>query len=215
MSAVMLSILVILFAALLLRMRENRQPSYVNAPVDEPTSDLKYGGFWRRLGAILIDALVFIPVILAYNGIAHISCGWTLCGQIGMAIIGTAYTVGCHAKFGRTLGKLATGLRVVRPDGSAIGWKHAWLRSSVDIGFSVLAMVALAMALQAIPDEQFSGVGWQARWGNIEAHKQTQLAWVDGVQMVWFWSEVVVMLFNRKRRALHDYIAGTVVIVRR
>ncbi|WP_255590049.1 hypothetical protein [Marinicella meishanensis] len=30
--------------------------------------------------------------------------------------------------------------------------------------------------------------------------------------MVWYWSELLVMLTNERRRALHDFIAGTVVI---
>ncbi len=29
---------------------------------------------------------------------------------------------------------------------------------------------------------------------------------------VWIWSEVIVLLFNRRKRALHDFIAGTVVV---
>ena len=29
---------------------------------------------------------------------------------------------------------------------------------------------------------------------------------------LWTWSELIVMLTNRQRRALHDFIAGTVVI---
>jgi uncharacterized RDD family membrane protein YckC len=29
---------------------------------------------------------------------------------------------------------------------------------------------------------------------------------------VWIWSEIIVLLFNRRKRALHDFIAGTVVI---
>lgn len=32
------------------------------------------------------------------------------------------------------------------------------------------------------------------------------------VQQVWFWSEIVVLLSNKKRRAVHDFIAGTVVV---
>lgn len=32
------------------------------------------------------------------------------------------------------------------------------------------------------------------------------------LQQVWIWSEVVVVLFNKRKRALHDFIAGTVVI---
>jgi hypothetical protein len=32
------------------------------------------------------------------------------------------------------------------------------------------------------------------------------------IQNVWVWGELIVLLTNRKRRALHDFIAGTVVI---
>lgn len=32
---------------------------------------------------------------------------------------------------------------------------------------------------------------------------------------IWIWSEFVVMMTNRKRRAIHDLIAGTIVIVER
>ena len=29
---------------------------------------------------------------------------------------------------------------------------------------------------------------------------------------IWTWGELIVLLTNRKRRALHDFIAGTVVV---
>lgn len=32
------------------------------------------------------------------------------------------------------------------------------------------------------------------------------------VQNAWVWGELIVLLTNRKRRALHDFIAGTVVV---
>jgi uncharacterized RDD family membrane protein YckC len=32
---------------------------------------------------------------------------------------------------------------------------------------------------------------------------------------IWIWGEFVTMLFNKKRRAVHDYMAGTVVIMHR
>jgi uncharacterized RDD family membrane protein YckC len=35
---------------------------------------------------------------------------------------------------------------------------------------------------------------------------------LDILGQLWFWSEVVTMLFNKKKRALHDFIAGTMVI---
>jgi hypothetical protein len=35
---------------------------------------------------------------------------------------------------------------------------------------------------------------------------------VDEFNTIWVWSEVVVILFNERRRALHDFIAGTIVV---
>jgi len=32
------------------------------------------------------------------------------------------------------------------------------------------------------------------------------------IQNAWVWGELIVLLTNRKRRALHDFIAGTVVV---
>jgi uncharacterized RDD family membrane protein YckC len=46
---------------------------------------------------------------------------------------------------------------------------------------------------------------------NLGSHRPEWLDWVNTANQVWMWSEVVVMLFNRRRRALHDFIAGTVV----
>lgn len=34
----------------------------------------------------------------------------------------------------------------------------------------------------------------------------------DVIVSVWFWSELVILLTNEKRRALHDFIAGTIVV---
>ena len=49
------------------------------------------------------------------------------------------------------------------------------------------------------------------------AKRQADLApsWFKPVQIfqqIWIWSEFIVLLTNRKRRAIHDFIAGTVVV---
>ena len=35
---------------------------------------------------------------------------------------------------------------------------------------------------------------------------------VNIIASIWIWSEFIIMLTNKKRRALHDFMAGTVVI---
>lgn len=62
-----------------------------------------------------------------------------------------------------------------------------------------------------------------ARWsGDVFAAREaglTNLASANPFLMVvcpvWFCAEVIVMRINKRRRALHDLIAGTVAIVRR
>jgi uncharacterized RDD family membrane protein YckC len=35
--------------------------------------------------------------------------------------------------------------------------------------------------------------------------------WIRSADGIWGWSEIIVLLTNEKRRALHDFLAGTVV----
>jgi uncharacterized RDD family membrane protein YckC len=46
----------------------------------------------------------------------------------------------------------------------------------------------------------------------VMAHAPAWYVTFSILQQVWMWSEVVVVLFNKRKRALHDFIAGTVVI---
>lgn len=67
------------------------------------------------------------------------------------------YTIFEGATKGRTLGKLITGTKAVRFDGSPINWKDAFLRSLCRI----------------VPFEPFSGLGkpWHDTWTNTQVVK--------------------------------------------
>jgi uncharacterized RDD family membrane protein YckC len=74
-----------------------------------------------------------------------------------------------------------------------------------------LGILASFVALTAVSDADYYGVGFLQRTQNLHALHPWWLGWTEVASEVWVWSEVVVMLFNRQRRALHDFIAGTVV----
>jgi len=91
------------------------------------------------------------------------------------------------------------------------GTPIASLRDSVTIGLGIVSTGASIVAFLHVPDSTWSH-DWieQARllsharpsWGRVASVATT----------MWFWGELVGLLFNRKRRALHDFIAETVVI---
>ena len=169
-----------------------------------------YASFWQRFAAMWIDVFVLLPLMVVQGVLESFSKTAAVILVVPMAVTYAAYTIYCHGRFGQTIGKRVMGIRVVRTTGERIGWREAWLRSSVELCFTVVGVIGSFAALATIADADYY-VGWMQRAQNVVAHQPPWLAWTAPVTQIWVWSEVVVMLFNKRRRALHDFIAGTVV----
>jgi len=109
-----------------------------------PAGFVRFGGFWMRFLAALIDGIILaIPmgilqaVLVATMGLSMsnmtpdtppdqiLATLAPMFGMIGLAMIfstvlGCSYETFFLVKFGATPGKMAMGLKVVRPDGSGI-----------------------------------------------------------------------------------------------
>jgi uncharacterized RDD family membrane protein YckC len=172
---------------------------------------MKYGTFWQRFFALWIDFFVLLPLIALQMWLSSLSKTCALVQIIPMTFVFIGYHIYLHGRFGQTAGKWVMGIRVVKLNGERIGWREAWLRSSVDIGFASLGDISRTIALVRLSDADFD-VGWRQRAQAIIALEPHTLRWVGFAAGCWGWSEVFVMLLNRRRRALHDFIAGTVVV---
>jgi uncharacterized RDD family membrane protein YckC len=172
---------------------------------------MRYAGFWRRLGAAIVDWLVLIPIPLLSLWALASSRTVTLIMLLPLSVSSIAYHVVLHARFGQTLGKMATGVRVLRLSGEPIAWREAWLRSSVDIVFGVIGIVSYTITMT-----RFSDLAWSTTWTEkaklLTLLQPVWARWTGYMAQAWIWSEVVTMLLNRQKRALHDYLAGTVVV---
>ena len=107
---------------------------------------------------------------------------------------------------------MAAGIRVTLPSRSPIGFKQAFLRSAVDMGFAVLTVTAMVIAIHYADPPRYLSAGWTERIEYIQSASSAWEGFIEGANQVWGWSEVIVLLFNKRKRALHDFIAGTVVI---
>ncbi len=171
-----------------------------------------FATFWQRFLAMWIDLLVFVPLIVLYQFIEPVSKVAAVVFAIVHGCLGQAYVICGHRRFGMTVGKWVMRIRVVRVTGEPLRWREAWLRSAFDVCFMIVGGVAMVVTFSAIADSQYYGVGWRARSANLEATQPAWAALTSWVGLVWFHSEVVTMLFNERRRALHDFVAGTVVV---
>jgi len=124
----------------------------------------------------------------------------------------SAYTIYFHYKFGATLGKMLLGIKVTLPNGENIGLKQALLRSSVDLAFALLMIIAQVIAISNADPETYLNAGWFERAEYILPLFPVWYGVVNMTSNLWYWGEFIVLLFNKRKRSLHDFIAGTVVI---
>ena len=164
----------------------------------------EYRTFWARFFAFVIDAFVLAPIaiycIYLYN--PSESAAHSFFRDSLLLYSPILYRVIMHARFGRTVGKWMTGIRVYNlSETGKPSLKQALLR---DI-FSFVAAIASSVALL-----------WLIYAGqNYHLQGTTKTLTFDrcmDYQSSWITIEVIFMFANLKRQAVHDYIAGTVVL---
>lgn len=173
----------------------------VKAEIEKQKELDKYSTFGSRFVASIIDSIIIsvFSVFLAYLGTQAGGGVQTTLGYIDTVQF-AVYSVVFHTLYGQTFGKMALDVRVVDHISEAsITFKQAFLRDCVP----VVMLVILLIASIFIPIEQ---AGKTPEWLIY-----TMMAF--GISyFIWHLLEIITMLFNEKNRALHDFIAGTVVI---
>jgi len=176
---------------------------------------LNYAGFWRRFGSFWLDVLVYLPVIGFALWAGSQSRMFHVYFSLPSLLIALWYHVYLVQRYGGTPGKLILGVNIKKIDGTAVDMKTAFLRHSVEFVFSILGAIATSIAILNITDAQYLAVENPIlRLGTIKDLP----GWykpIEQLSQLWIFSEFIVMLTNKKRRALHDFIAGTVVVVNR
>ena len=171
-----------------------------------------YAGFWARLLAAIVDIIVFIPIIVIFHYLQSINIRLTIFVVVFYSCLFSAYSVYFNLKYGGTIGKLITGIRITKPDGNKIQIKEALLRSSVDIFYGLVFAIAQVYAIKKVDPNAYLVAGYMERVRlTLPLHPEF-MKHMDKLNEVWYWSELIVLLFNKRKRALHDFIAGTVVI---
>ncbi|MGC9260722.1 MAG: RDD family protein [Phycisphaerae bacterium] len=174
------------------------------APPTRPT-------WWNRLWCICLDWLLifvswsFIEQAITYealrtrrHALEQTRAATTISGTalfLSLSVISFAYFTVLHAWKGKSLGKMAGKLRVVKLDGSPVSWARAAARSLATFGLLWVATGAVIFA------DMWPEIAM------ISAGLTIMLAWV------WVLVDGLFALFDtRTQRSLHDRICGTRVI---
>jgi uncharacterized RDD family membrane protein YckC len=170
--------------------------------------ELKYRTFWPRFWSGMIDMAVFWPFLLViddwvWSTPSHpvLLVLWFLFYSVAL----TAYSILCHGLWGQTLGKRLLRIRVLDVSGGRLTFPQAVLRDAFPLAFAA-ASLAIDLPVVASGQNPYD----EARIA------REGLPWLSELfgylSLAWFVAEFVTMLFNDKRRAIHDYIASSVVV---
>jgi uncharacterized RDD family membrane protein YckC len=171
-----------------------------------------YATFWQRAAAAGIDGLV---LHVGWMGVKALPPGedalW-LSILVVPALI-WAYEVGAVALWAQTLGKMFVGIRITRTDVGRVGFMRALSREAIAIGLNCAFIFCEFRVIAAVPKEIVHAVPFEyvamlaSRFG-----PGRKLMVFTGMALAWQLAELVTLLFHPRRRAIHDLIAGTVVI---
>ena len=172
-----------------------------------------YAGFWCRLGAAIIDMFLWVPIVFLAHKLQSINIPIAVFIVILQAFSFAIYSIYFNLKYGGTIGKLAVGIRITKPNGSRIGAREAILRSSLDLAYGLLFAIFNVYAISKIDATAYlSAASYFERAKLIMPLFPKISRYTELLSNIWYWSEIIVLLLNKRKRALHDYIAGTVVI---
>lgn len=171
-----------------------------------------YAGFWIRLGALLLDFLIVLPVSLLtlyINGLSKNAYFFTVFPSF---IFGLWYYIYLVKKYGGTPGKLIVGITIIKIDGENIDWKEAILRHIVLFGISIFGIVLTIVTLMHSNTLHYESLGWMQKQQYLMALSPILFSFYTWTTNIWIYSEYIVLLTNKRKRAIHDYIAGTVIV---
>jgi uncharacterized RDD family membrane protein YckC len=161
----------------------------------------KYATFWLRLGALICDALVFMPIFavgrifLERSPVTWVRVVWFLFAECAFLV----YEIVMHGIYGQTLGKMGCHVTVRDISERPLSMKQAVLRNIVSI---ILLPVGTWIYLPEV-----------IRNTSPDLSNPPFLDWLfTQIWMGWTLLDGLAMLTNAKRRALHDFIAGSVVV---
>ncbi len=164
----------------------------------------KYQTVGARFFASIIDSILLIPIsfvirkISIQSDLSTLSVFW---GEILVQFLSLLYFVLMHNFYGQTLGKMLLKVKVYDISEQPISFLQSVLRS-------LPTLLALVFTVNFNNPQITNGTAssvdiWVAR--NLTY-------WLATLFFLFSLANSITLLIDKKHRALHDYIAGTVVI---
>ena len=171
----------------------------------------KTAGLLPRLGAYLIDLIILWPISsLAYRATSLFPAAAGLTAGLAVYLV---LHVFCVLKYGGSPGKILLKLEIRKLDGDRVEWKGTLIRIAVPFGIMMFQTIITILYVTRIPWPE--GVRFARLVTRAARIENADLFLSRYIPFFWYIADDLVLLVNSKHRAIHDFMAGTVVVHRK
>jgi uncharacterized RDD family membrane protein YckC len=153
--------------------------------------------------------LPYVFLVLYINGLSKNAYYFTFIPGLIFHFWFSIYLV---KRYGGTPGKLIVGIKIIKLDGTDVTWREALLRQIISFVLTIFAAIMTIYALSMADGEYYESLGWMQKQQYLFSLTPILFTIYTWTNNIWVYSELLVLLFNKRRRALHDFIAGTVIV---
>ena len=157
-------------------------------------------GFWIRLGAYIIDGLIFIPIMIL--SVWNIYSLKSMTVLVLISLPGLIYKPFMESFFGATLGKMSCKIKVIDDYGKKLSLFGAYVRYGpflISVGINLVGQLIVFLSPQ-----------FQSATSFIEIAQAQQVNFLNPVSQIvglLILIECIFAAFTFRKRALHDMLA--------
>lgn len=155
----------------------------------------KYQTLWRRIAAFVLDSFILIPINLVVSFVfVFVTENRVLLRASAGGFVAVLYYILMHYYYGHTVGKMVAKVKVLDESEKPISFGQSILRS-------LPQLIPLMFAVSFSTADRSSG-------SSAEFWERT----IYALSAAFFLIDALVCAASAKNRAIHDMIAGTIVV---
>ncbi len=159
-------------------------------------------GFWIRVGAHIIDSLIFLPLTILIYLNFFLFKNTTL--LILFALPSFLYKPLMESFYGATLGKMACGIKVIDNIGQKLDLGTAFLRA---LPFLLSTFTGTLQSLILYPSPEFQSATTLEEIANLQ--RPVPISTIMFFVSTFLLIDCTFAAFTYRKRALHDMLAGS------
>lgn len=194
------------------------------------SKDLELSGFMRRAFAFMLDGMLFGFTYLCLDLFLPVTSAAIIIGNFGLQISSLALLCILYYLYGQSPGKWLLGIKIIGKEQEKLGLKQVLLRIAPWMILYILSNINLIQQLQGLSQDQlillkpvtavklvvtgqYNLDDLAAVGKSMKNQGSTTSSMVSGwLHMALFIGSILSILADSKKRAIHDFIAGTLVV---